>query len=220
MTPDRLPRDLFPGGVFVAWDDAMAPVSGLHPEEEPAVAKAVAKRRMEYAAGRRAARVALAACGAAPTAIINGEDRAPAWPAGYVGSISHSGNYALAVCAKVGEIRAVGVDIEVPRTIEEGVWERVLTPRESAVRATLARPDEFALTVFSAKEAFYKAQYTLTRTFIDFEGAELTLDRAGEREGRFAVKVLVPLPVALPTRYEGRFFVKDDYVLTTFAYLV
>ena len=71
--------------------DPRAVNEGLLPEERGAVAKAVPKRVAQFTAGRVCARRALAQLGnTEPVPILMGEDRAPQWPAGYVGSISHT----------------------------------------------------------------------------------------------------------------------------------
>lgn len=62
----------------------------LFPEEEALVAKAVDKRRREFATARGCARSALAAFGFPPASIMTGENGAPRWPAGVVGSIMPS----------------------------------------------------------------------------------------------------------------------------------
>ena len=63
----------------------------------PAVERSVPRRRAEYLAGRRAAQAALLEHGVAACDIGTGGDRAPAWPEGYTGSITHSVRMAAAV---------------------------------------------------------------------------------------------------------------------------
>ena len=70
--------------------------AALFPDEQAAVSRAVEKRRAEFAAGRSLARIALTEIGHAPCAIAQA-DRAPVWPLGIVGSITHSNDY-VAVC--------------------------------------------------------------------------------------------------------------------------
>lgn len=71
----------------------------------------VPKRRLEYLAGRLAARAALQSVGAADP-IIGNHDGAPVWPSGYCGSISHSAGLAVAVAACSRDWRSLGIDIE------------------------------------------------------------------------------------------------------------
>ena len=67
---------------------------GLLPEEAPAIARAIPKRQAEFAAGRRAARAALTTLGHPAQAIPVGDRRAPIWPQGTVGAITHDQGHA------------------------------------------------------------------------------------------------------------------------------
>jgi 4'-phosphopantetheinyl transferase EntD len=59
------------------------------PGEADLVADAVEKRRREFVTTRRCARQALAQLGVPPVPIRPGPGRAPVWPAGVVGSLTH-----------------------------------------------------------------------------------------------------------------------------------
>ena len=61
----------------------------LLPEEEPLVARAVDKRRREFAAGRACARRALEQLGLPASPILAGPRREPLWPPGVVGALTH-----------------------------------------------------------------------------------------------------------------------------------
>lgn len=104
--------DAWPDGVAVAVVDPEQVTEPLFPIEEAAVSRAVAGRRAEFAAGRQAARQALKALGYAPVAIPMAEDRAPVWPQGIVGSLSHCPAACIAVVAEAARIASLGVDIE------------------------------------------------------------------------------------------------------------
>ncbi|MBN1173619.1 MAG: 4'-phosphopantetheinyl transferase, partial [Micromonosporaceae bacterium] len=69
------------------------PDARMLPEEAPLVARAVPRRRAEFTTGRHCARLALASLGVEPAAILAGPDRAPRWPAGIVGTITHCDGY-------------------------------------------------------------------------------------------------------------------------------
>jgi 4'-phosphopantetheinyl transferase EntD len=60
----------------------------LLPEEERAIARAVASRRAQYAATRALARGLLRDLGWPDAALLNRRDRSPIWPSGVVGSIT------------------------------------------------------------------------------------------------------------------------------------
>ena len=71
----------------------------------------VSTRRLEYLAGRLAAYAALQSAGMEQP-IVGRQDRAPVWPAGFCGSISHSAGLAVAIAARSHHWRAIGIDIE------------------------------------------------------------------------------------------------------------
>ena len=72
---------------------------------------AVNKRQREFAAGRAAAHTAMANLGVPPQAILNGDDRAPIWPEGLTGSITHTRGCAIAIVARNSDVRALGIDV-------------------------------------------------------------------------------------------------------------
>jgi 4'-phosphopantetheinyl transferase EntD len=179
------------------------------PEESPAVAAAVPKRRAEFAAGRWCAHEAMRVLGVAPAPLLAGPDRAPCWPAGVVGSISHTDGVA---CALVGAgVVAIGIDVErTTRRVDSGVWRHVLGADE---RARLAREDRDPRVVFSAKETFFKFAFARVGRIFDFAAASVTV--AVER-GEFALRVCEPLAADLPVGrvFTGRFLEAEPYVLT------
>ena len=154
-------RAVMPEGVALG-----LPVPGDPPLEDPG--PAVAARRVEFAAGRSAARAAMAGLNLPPRPIPMGEDRAPVWPAGVVGSISHCAGACLAVAGPAARWRGLGLDVEPLQVLEAGLWPVILGPGETGD----------ALRSFVAKEAAYKAQYPVSRTLFDFH--TLRLDWRGD----------------------------------------
>ncbi|GIE93935.1 4'-phosphopantetheinyl transferase family protein [Paractinoplanes rishiriensis] len=189
MIDDILP----PFAVAVEAFDDLTPAP-LFPEEEREVAKAVEKRRNEFATGRRCARAALAGLGHPPVAVPVGERRSPVWPAGVVGSITHCTGYRAAVVAADGRAWSVGVDAENNEPIPEGVLGAVAGGTERAAVADLLARDPkvcWDRLLFSAKESVYKVCFPLIRRFMEFDAAVVTLDPGGT----FAARLTVPGPV-------------------------
>lgn len=166
---------LFPPGTGTALLPIDAPHPLPYPEEAVAVAKAVASRRAEFAAGRAAARLALAAIGHPATAIPSGPRRQPLWPAGISGSITHAAGLAAAV-ARSGP--PLGLDIEEDAPISPDLWPVICQPDELAALPIAAR-GTYVRHVFSAKEAAYKAQFPLTGQLIGFDAMEVRLAQGG-----------------------------------------
>lgn len=134
-------------------------------EEEALVLDATALRRAQFAAGRRAARLAMAPLGVAPVAIGRGQEGEPLFPAQVCGSISHTREYAAAIVGWANNYASVGVDIDDGRPLGEEAAAAVTWKSEvKRIQKTLgiesaALAENFA---FSAKEAVFKCQYPLT----------------------------------------------------------
>lgn len=187
-----LARALFGADVAVAADDPRLPATGLAPTEAAAAETMVARRRREFAAGRRAARAALGELGAAPAAIPHGPDRAPVWPPGLIGSISHSPSSCIAAVCRTGRLAGIGLDIEPDEPLPLSLWDAILTADERrwVERSGREAAGRLARMVFSAKEAVYKCQYPATRTVLDFQDVEIDPD--GRRGDEFRVALRSP----------------------------
>jgi len=164
---------LFPPGAAAA--DLRGPGNpGLLLAGEAAyVGRAVPKRAQEFAAGRLCARRALAEFGIVDFPIRVAEDRQPIWPDAFVGSITHTEGYGAAVVAERRRIRALGLDSEIVGQVKVPLWATICTPSEIAWLRSLSPSERAAAAtlIFSAKEAFYKCQYPLTRERLNFHDA-------------------------------------------------
>jgi 4'-phosphopantetheinyl transferase EntD len=145
--------------------------------EIKAISNAVAKRQHEFIGGRVMARRAMTKLGLAPQAVFAGSDRAPIWPAGLVGSITHTGAWCAAVVARADEIRSVGIDVAEARSVGPELWRILCTEVEFEWLSMLpAENRELGATaLFSAKESVFKAQYPLTRRMLDHQAVEVRL---------------------------------------------
>jgi 4'-phosphopantetheinyl transferase EntD len=172
---------LFPDGIVVfAADERWAPPA-LTGAEAEAVARAVAGRRAEFARGRACARAALDALGHGRPAIPMGPSRAPQWPTGVRGTITHCrGLVAAAVCG-ADTAAAIGLDAEPVAPLEDAVAERIATPEEraDAARRSGTGADAAARLVFSAKEVVHKCVHPLTGVVLDFLDVAIVFDADG-----------------------------------------
>lgn len=155
-------RAILPAGMALGVADVP---EALWPGEAIA---AVPHRLAEFAAGRTAARRALAALGMPMAAIPMGEDRAPIWPHGGVGSISHCAGACMAVAGRQRDFAGIGLDLEPAQPLAPDLWPSILRPDETAVDGL------DALRIFVTKEAAYKAQYPLSRQLFDFQTLKIT----------------------------------------------
>lgn len=143
-----------------------------HPEEIAALSPAaVDVRRVTFALGRIAARRALEALGHESAPILPGRNREPIWPAGLVGSISHTADRAVAAVAAAERTAGVGLDIEEVGGVDSTPLEDMVADKEER-RWIAGDPTRF-IRVFSAKEAIFKAFYPRHGAYFGFEAVHL-----------------------------------------------
>jgi 4'-phosphopantetheinyl transferase EntD len=207
---------LFDAPVGTAEMDPRSSGSALFPEEETAIAGAIPKRRLEFTAGRTCARRAMAAIGEPPRPIPQLADRAPLWPQGLVGSISHANTWCAAAVARISDgVIALGLDIEPYEPIKHDLLRIICLPEERDFIDSHPVEERglLAKTIFSAKECAYKCQYALSRTFLGFHAMRILLNPPGntflavfQRDAGAAFAAGQELP--------GRFLVDQGYVAT------
>ncbi|MFF5177342.1 4'-phosphopantetheinyl transferase [Micromonospora sp. NPDC000316] len=210
-------RDLLPTTVAVAVagpDDWAGEL--LAAEQACLGERAVQTRRRDFTAGRVCARRAMTSLGLPETAVPAAADRAPVWPAGVVGTITHTSGYCAAAAAHATDIRSVGMDAERHREINEGVRRLVLLPEEEENCSRLPADISWPVVYFSAKETVYKVWYPIVGSWLDFHDAHLTLDPdAGTFTARIApARVDAADVVDPPATITGRFVVADGLVRT------
>jgi 4'-phosphopantetheinyl transferase EntD len=189
--------------------------------QEQSVAQALSseKRRREFAAGRSCARQALARLGIRDFPLLPGVDRAPVWPGGVVGSITHTevgGNcYCAVAVAQRGDIEAIGIDAEAREALPNDLWDRVLDKREQAAAICFPDPAIYARLVFSAKEAVYKALYSMFRCFLDFPDIHIECEPSGTFSANLQ-EAARELPVS-GRKLLGRFVIEQTMIMTGVA---
>jgi enterobactin synthetase component D len=191
----------------------------------PFLRGATPRRLATYAAGRHCAMRALAAAGSPDwlRPIDRAPDGAPLWPRGYVGSISHTDAYALAIVAPTTHVRSLGVDCErvitddevegiaraaIPEIEQVSVQERARHPISPAALVTLA---------FSAKESLYKCLRPLVGAYFDFTDAHVVRVDVGAR--RLTLRLVRALGDAFPAGMELELTIalEHDMVATLIA---
>jgi len=154
--------------------------STLLPAEAACTAGFAAPRLREFAAGRLCARLALADSGAPNAPLHCGAEGEPLWPVGFTGSITHTEGYCAAAVARKEAVLSLGIDAERVVELERAEWQVLLCSAEIAWLDSLAPREQAAMAcaVFSAKEAYFKCQFPLTRRWLEFQDVELQF---GER---------------------------------------
>jgi 4'-phosphopantetheinyl transferase EntD len=188
------------------------------PEEEPLIARSVAKRRNEFVTVRYCARLALEELGFPPVPILKGEKGEPCWPDGVVGSLTHTEGFRGAAVARHDDVRSIGIDAEPHDVLPNGVLDAISLPAERAEIANLPAGLHGDRILFCAKEATYKAWFPVTQRWLGFEDAHIVFDvDEGATTGGFESRILID-PAARNgpplTTLRGRWSVRDGLALT------
>ena len=188
------------------------------PEEEALMIGAVARRRDEFATGRACARTAMELLGLPAMPLAMRPDRAPVWPGGIVGSISHSRSYCAAAAAlRCDGFLALGLDIEEAEPLDDTLLPDLCTSQEqgwlgeqpSRYRGLLLKA------FFSAKECAYKCQYSITGAMLDFHALIIDMDIGEEL---FAARFQRDAPpFKCGNRLTGRIRVRDAHIVSTMS---
>lgn len=196
------------------------PGATLYPEEEAAMARAVPRRRGEFAAGRACARAALARLGLPAVPILPGPRGAPQWPPGVVGTITHCDGYRAAAVAHARDVLTLGLDAEPDGPLPGGVLDAVslAEERDRLPGLAAAAPQvPWDRLLFCAKEAVYKAWFPLAGRWLGFEEAVITFTPDA---GTFTARLLAPGP-AVGGRpldgFSGRWLARGGLLLAAIA---
>ncbi len=206
---------IFDASVSVAESTLSEDTTTLYPEERVAMVGAYKRRIREFTAGRSCARQAMKQLGLPEMAIPIGPDRAPIWPLGITGSISHSSTRCAAAVARHSDgIHAIGLDVEEETPLDAFFAEEICTARERdwLDQQPSGRRGELLKAIFSAKECTYKCQYQLTRRMFGFETVHIELSLAEEAFAAY-FHVDVP-PFRLYDRLNGSIRFRDGHVVT------
>jgi len=172
---------LFPSAVAVhalRFDSHAAGSPAMTDDMPASIRSSVPKRQREFIAGRCCARDALGTLGCAdPMAIAIGPLGAPVWPRGYVGSISHAADLAIAAVAHTRDAVGIGLDVESMTNAHASrdlpaMQTLVATSEELALVARSGAQTSAFVALFAAKEALFKCLAPLVGRYFDFLDVE------------------------------------------------
>jgi 4'-phosphopantetheinyl transferase EntD len=190
-------RAVVPGCIAVAGGPIGTSTSSAYPAENVTIQNAVAKRRREFVSGRQYARSAMAQLGAPPVPIAALPSRAPDWPQGLTGSISHSDAFCVAVVAPESLFVGVGIDVELSDPLPMELYATVCGSSELSAMEPTTNGIDHAKMLFVVKEAFFKLYHPITGYFLDFLEVVVHLDAAG---GTFVLDLLDGPPALMHSR--------------------
>ncbi|MEM9101112.1 MAG: 4'-phosphopantetheinyl transferase superfamily protein [Pseudomonadota bacterium] len=142
------------------------------------ISQSVKKRQAEFLAGRVAAGEALANTDSSLTDchVTTAKHRAPSWPAGFTGSISHTSRVALAIVSDLKAVSSVGIDIEdnLDDELSAQISCQIHNKEEQKLLTNLGLTSSHATTlIYSAKESLFKALYQYVNDYFGFECARV-----------------------------------------------
>lgn len=196
---------------------------------QPHMSGATARQR-ELHVGRAIAAAMLREEGSASEVVGVGKDRAPQWPAGFIGTISHSAALLGVATARQESLNrelgcprgpsGIGMDMEplIQGAALDDVRRFCLGDDERrACRSLGAAMEAWGVTaIFSAKEALFKCLYPIVRTFFDF--CDVSIEPAHLGIGRIEGRLKRALSPAFPagTTLLGRCCFVERHVITGF----
>ncbi|MGI9291058.1 MAG: 4'-phosphopantetheinyl transferase family protein [Gammaproteobacteria bacterium] len=168
--PDTPINGLFPNNVATCFSPVMPADAELLPAEQTDTEGMIEKRLQEFTHGRYSARQALRQLGTEAFAIPKAVDRSPVWPAGIVGTITHSGPLAAAAVARASDYAGLGLDLETNEPLTRDIRRMVCRNDEDPKDLAAAK------LYFVCKEAIYKCIYPQVGVYVDFLEMELKLN--------------------------------------------
>ncbi|MGB2784617.1 4'-phosphopantetheinyl transferase family protein [Psychrobacter sp.] len=145
------------------------------------LSEATRQRQLTFLGGRLCAEQAVSQLGWPMISVPRSLKGVPIWPMGLCGSITHTQEAAYAIAAKYSEYNGVGIDSEWVVGDEglNGIISMCCTKQELEAWFKPERNPLIATIIFSAKEAAYKAIYSIVMRYVDFtefEVSEMYLD--------------------------------------------
>ena len=184
------------------------------------IADSITKRQAEFFAGRWLASQALVQFGHQNFTVLADEKRCPLWPAGTVGSITHSDNQVRCAIGRASLYQTLGIDIQpsLSEAAAQKLQRRILSPSEVQLLASSALP--FAVGValsFSAKESIYKALYPIVKRYFGFACARLVATEACAQTLRFTIDDELSCLPGCPREVSVRYEYTQEFVYTEAA---
>lgn len=175
--------------------------------------RATPRRKRSFVLGRLAAKRALEGLLQNPPPVLPGHDRAPRWPKGIVGSITHTAEWGLAAADYRSRTRALGIDLA--HLSELPGMEIASLVADADEQQWIAGNSRRLLALFSAKESVFKALYPECLVYFGFHA--VTTRWSETPTLGFEVHLLRQLSPIWPSGANLRVSVRwyDGFVLTS-----
>jgi len=149
--------------------------------EREAVENACEKRRNEFSTGRYLLRRLFSEFGLGGVELPKGSNGGVILPAGYCGSIAHTGSLCVAALTTVGDIVSIGIDVETIGDVGEQEC-CIFMPQDEYDIMFLLEPEARQVRMaaaFSVREAIYKCLNPVFGRWIDFQDARVSFSDDG-----------------------------------------
>jgi 4'-phosphopantetheinyl transferase EntD len=187
--------------------------------------------------GRYCIAQALKQMGHAPIQVESHADRSPIWPSGWIGSLTHTDDFAMAAVGLTEQVGGIGIDAEdLSRSTQiEKTTKSFASDDEIRIGLNAQIPIHlWSFIIFSAKESLFKCLYPLRREFFGFDSARLNsvslrkFDSSStflkvqneSLSGEFELKLIQGKNgVSAGTGFRGQFSVNDAKVQTLIKFV-
>lgn len=187
----------------------------IYNQEKKIILKASNKRKKEFSAGRIGIKKSLNKLGIKNFPILQDKNKLPIFPENIYGSISHTKNICITAISNNKLFNSIGIDIELNYRLKEKLWNKVLTNEEITwlTKNNFSKSNQlfWATTIFSIKESFFKLQYPITLTFINFKNIQTFLSL---KTYTFSVHLLNNYNLNKLNNINGKFLFIKNYVIT------
>ena len=176
------------------------------------------KRRDEFSLGRYCARRALSEFKLESEPILRNPDtREPCWPKSVRGSITHSEGLAAAAVGLDKDISGVGIDMEnLSRSINFNISRYVCVDTEQKYLNSLSpgQADRDLRIIFSAKESIFKCLFPISRTYLYFQDATVTIDEKNSGFSFILSKACTGITQE-GFQHTGKYSIEENLLLTS-----
>lgn len=171
------------------------------------------KRKQDYLAGRYCAKKALEKLSVEVNDIPMHDSRAPIWPSGVVGSITHTKSIAIASVSN--KLKGIGIDAEtiMDKKRYQNLKKMIVSPsEETIINSNLTI---FPTLIFSAKESLYKAIYPQCEKYFGFLDA--SIKSITESDFTILLHSNDSMVSSFNGEYTGKYKLFESYLVTSIA---
>ncbi len=198
------------------FDDLLFAKHQIHCPNE--LSTSVPKRKCSFFIGRYLAKKIFLALSEPLYCVAIGVHRQPIWPQGWLGSLSHTDNFAMVLLTKDQGKHFVGVDVEhiIQKQEAEEISSSIHSIEEASYLIDSGITSDLATSlIFSAKESLFKATYPYIKHYFGFECARITsINRQREEMSIELSENMIKYSTILKKNYTCHFKIVGTKVIT------